>query len=172
MPRSDPGPIRDCCHPRAAHQHGTRAAYVADRCRCVACREANRVAARVRSRAIAYGRWQPYVDAGPVREHLHRLRAAGLGIERIIAVSGVGSGTVRVLLYGADDPGGRARQLRARTAERLLAIQVPATGPASGALCDATATHHQLRTLLEAGWSWTQLADLLDRDPASLRASL
>jgi hypothetical protein len=166
-----PGPVRDCVHPRARHVHGTRSAYVADRCRCQACREANRRDARARSRAIAYGRWQPYVDAGPVREHVRLLRAAGLGIDRIVAISGVGSGTVRLLVYG-DREASAGRRLRATTAERLLAVEISGSGAAGGALCDATQTHLQLRSLLAAGWTWAHLGELLQRDPASLRASL
>lgn len=33
-------PTRDCQCKRANHQHGTRTAYVVDRCRCDPCREA------------------------------------------------------------------------------------------------------------------------------------
>ena len=59
---------RECTHPQACHQHGTRAAYVRDRCRCTDCTAANTAASRTATRERIYGR-QPYVDAGPVREH-------------------------------------------------------------------------------------------------------
>ena len=36
-------PTRDCQCKRANHQHGTRTAYVVDRCRCDPCREAARI---------------------------------------------------------------------------------------------------------------------------------
>lgn len=38
---------RDCTHPVARHQHGTRAAYLRDRCRCFSCSVAASHAARV-----------------------------------------------------------------------------------------------------------------------------
>lgn len=117
--------IRGCCHREAYHEHGTRRAYVADRCRCDACREANRRYAQIRAKAIAYGQWHPYVDAGPVREHLDRLRNAGIGIERLITLSGVGSGTVRRLIYGHRTTGLPAPRLRSVTADRLLSLHIP-----------------------------------------------
>lgn len=150
--------VRECRHPRAVHVHGTRAAYVADRCRCPACRQANREAAQGRRRAIAYGRWQPYVDAGPIREHLQRLREAGLGIERIIQLSGVGSGTVRQLVYGDRRTGAAVRRVRPATAARLLALDPAATPLAGGHLTDSIGTRRRLQSLIAAGWSLPRLA--------------
>jgi len=120
-----PAARRECAHPRARHQHGTRTAYVADRCRCPDCREANRLAGRARSRAIAYGRWTPYVDTTPIRQHVQRLRAAGIGIDRIIELSGVGSGTLRQVLYGQPRTKTPLRRIRQITAHRLLTVTIP-----------------------------------------------
>jgi hypothetical protein len=172
MQVSDPcGPVGECVHPRARRVHGTRAAYVADRCRCTACRRANRRAAQARRRAIAYGRWQPYTEAGPVREHVQALRAGGFGVERIIAVSGVGSGTVRRLLYGNRRTGAPLKQIKTATAHRLLAVE-PGAAIAAGSLCDAAGTARRLQGLIAAGWSLNRLAGHLGRDPASVRASM
>jgi hypothetical protein len=151
--------------------HGTRAAYVADRCRCTACGRANRLAARARRRAIAYGRWQPYTDAGPVREHVQALRTGGFEVERIIAVSGVGSGTVRHLLYGNRRTGAPLKQITTATARRLLAVG-PGAGIAAGSLCDAAGTARRLQLLIAAGWTLNRLAGHLGREPASVRASM
>jgi hypothetical protein len=165
-------PVRECRHPRAAHVHGTRAAYVADRCRCCACREANREAARRRRRAIAYGRWQPYVDASPVRAHVKRLRDAGLGVERIIEVSKVGSGTVRQLIYGDRRTGAVVRRVRPTTAARLLAIDPDRATPAGGCVTDSTGARRRLQALLAAGWSLPRLAQQVDQQVHSLRKIL
>jgi DNA-binding NarL/FixJ family response regulator len=59
---------RDCTHPRARHVHGTRVAYVKDRCRCTDCTAANTAAGRAVHRAQILGRWRPFVDAAPVRD--------------------------------------------------------------------------------------------------------
>jgi hypothetical protein len=151
--------------------HGTRAAYVADGCRCTACRRANRLAAQARRRAIAYGRWQPYTDADPVREHVQALRARGFGVERIIAVSGVGSGTLRRLLYGNLRTGAPLKKITTATAHRLLAVG-PGTGIAAGSLGDAAGTVRRVQGLITAGWSLNRLAGHLGRGPAGVRASM
>ena len=92
--------------------HGTRARYArgpgpgtGPGCRCADCSAANRAAGNQRSRAILYGRWQPYVDAGPVREHLRALAAAGIGHRRVGELAGVSSGSLSKILYGG--PGSR-----------------------------------------------------------------
>src|SRR4051794_22177944 len=46
---------RECTHPRAQHRHGTRAAYVKDRCRCTDCTAANTAASRTATRERLYG---------------------------------------------------------------------------------------------------------------------
>lgn len=161
---------RPCHHPRAHHQHGTRAAYVADRCRCSDCREANRVDAAARRRAVAYGRWQPFVDAAPARRHIERLRAAGVGINQIIALSGVGSGTIRQLVYGDRRTGTPTVRIRPKTAAAILAV--PLTRPAAGALVPADRIHALLTDLLEADHPLPVLARLLGRSTSSVTAIL
>lgn len=166
-----PAPDRQPCHhPRARHQHGTRAAYVADRCRCGDCREANRVDAAARRRAVAYGRWQPFVDAAPARRHIERLRAAGVGVNRIVALSGAGSGTVRQLVYGDRRAGTPTARIRPETAAAILAV--PLTRPAAGALVPADRTHALVTDLIEAGHPLPVLARLLARTTSSLAVTL
>lgn len=164
------GARRDCEHPRARHRHGTRAAYVADRCRCQDCREANRAEAAARRRAIAYGRWQPYVDADPARQHITRLRATGVGINHIVALSGVGSGTIRQLVYGHPRTGRPVTRVRAQTAAAVLAV--PLGRPAPGALVPTTSVRGLLTDLHDAGYSTGEVAALLGRTTTSLTASL
>ena len=43
----------------------------------------------MRTRQTAYGRWQPYVDAQPVRDHINTLRAQGMGWKRVAEVANV-----------------------------------------------------------------------------------
>src|SRR3954454_18098281 len=115
---------RECAHPQARHRHGTRAAYVRDRCRCADCTAANTAAGRTATRQRIYGRWHPYVDAGPVREHLAALRAAGIGVERIAQLAGLSVSHIRQL--AADRPGTSrtTQRVRPSTATRVLAIAI------------------------------------------------
>lgn len=64
--------------------HGTRARYVVDGCRCRPCTRANTDYENRRTKLIAYGRWKPYVPAGPTRAHLDWLLRCGVGL-RVVA---------------------------------------------------------------------------------------
>ena len=48
--RLQPRLTRKCSHPQARHRHGTRTAYVKDRCRCTDCTAANTAASRTATR--------------------------------------------------------------------------------------------------------------------------
>ena len=69
-------------------EHGTRNCYAlgptgqGPGCHCEECKEANRDYKNARERAIAFGRWNPYADAGPVRQHLLTLRERRSGAAR------------------------------------------------------------------------------------------
>ena len=163
---------RDCDHPGSPHAHGTRAAYVSDRCGCTRCRAANRAAEEHRPAAIAVGRWDPYADAQPVREHLGHLRQQGLGIERIAQLSNVSKGTVRRLLSYSLDPEAPPHRTRAVTARRLLALPLATENGSPRRLVDADATRARIDALTAAGHSLTALARVIGKPTTSLRRSL
>src|SRR5687767_320515 len=162
---------RECTHPHARHQHGTRAAYVQDRCRCTDCTAANTTASRTVTRERIYGRWQPYVDAGPVREHIAALRAAGVGVERIAHLADISVSHIRELAqHGrANSPG--TQRVRPSTATRVLRIRIDGSR-APHSRVDATGTRRRLQALIATGWPTDLLADQLGRRPNSLRRSL
>jgi len=166
-------PVRDCEHTTLRHQHGTRAAYVTDRCRCEPCTAANRSDERKRQRAIAYGRWSPYLEAEPVRQHVRALMAAGIGLRRIAALARLPYGTVASLVYGSPrsgrTPSGR---IRLHTATQLLAITSSTEARAPGARIDATGTRLRLQSLVLNGWSLAALARRLGRSPDHLPSAL
>src|SRR3954447_17918476 len=117
-------PQRDCSHERSPHRHGTRVAYVKDRCRCLNCTAANTAASRTRYRQQAIGRWQPFTDAGVVREHLAALRAAGIGVERIAQLTGLSLSHIRTLASTRPDNTTATRKVRPDTVDRVLAIPI------------------------------------------------
>jgi len=148
--------------------HGTRARYVlgpgpgtAPGCRCDACAAANRAAERRRGRQILYGRWEPYVDAGPARDHVRALAAAGIGWKRAAQLARVSTGSVSKLLYGG--PAGRppSRRIRPQTAAAILAVRPSAQAAAPGALVDSAGTHRRVQALVTNGWSQARLAGQL-----------
>lgn len=157
------GPKRECLHKQAQHEHGTRQAYVLDRCRCAPCRKANSVHESARAKAKAYGRYDSCrVDAPPVREHVQTLMANGIGIKRIAALTGVSTGTLSKLLYGVPSKGVPPRiRCRPDVAEKLLAVRPRMETVANGALVDGTGTHRRLQALVAIGYSMSNLGDQL-----------
>jgi transcriptional regulator with XRE-family HTH domain len=158
--------------------HGTRARYAhgpgpgkGPGCRCGDCTAANRAAETKRSHAIRYGRWQPYVDAAPVREHLDALFAAGIGRRRVGELAGVSSGSLSKILYGAR---GRppSRRVRPQTAAAILAVKPGPEQLAPGALVDITGTRRRAQALVATGWSQARLAGELGLTPANFCAML
>ena len=149
------GPQRDCTCPNTFHDHGTRNAYVVDRCRCRPCRDAANAYERRRAKDRAYGR-QAYVDAQPAREHVERLQAEGMGWKRIARAAGIETSVVWKLLYG-DPARGQAptKRVRPATAEKLLAVTLDL---APGAKVDSTGTTRRLQALVAMGWSQSELA--------------
>jgi hypothetical protein len=67
---------RDCQCPRVNHQHGTRLAYDADRCRCFDCRLANAIAKATYADGEKPAREGKVPNAGTQRR-LHALNAVG-----------------------------------------------------------------------------------------------
>ncbi len=166
-------PVRCCLHVQVQHEHGTRAAYVLDRCRCTPCTAANTAQARRRSTAIAYGTWPGLVDAEPARAHLRALRADGLSLQRIAELSGIGQGTVNALVYGAPSRQAKPRaRLRADTQRRLLAVHFDPASVAAGRRVDATGTRRRLQALTALGWSVSCLALRTDQTVRTLRRIL
>jgi hypothetical protein len=163
---------RDCSHPQARHRHGTRAAYVKDRCRCTDCTAANTAASRTASRERVYGRWQPYVDAGPVREHIAALRAAGIGVERIAHLAGLSVSHIRELAEHGRGDSRTTRRVRPGTATRVLGIGIDDSSRAPHSRVDATGTRRRLQALIAIGWPVELLAAQLGRRPNSLHRSM
>lgn len=163
----------DCDCPRAVHEHGSRTTYVVHRCRCAECTAANRVAARARSKAKAFGRYDKFVDGDQVRAHLRTLMAQGMGWKRIARAAGVACSTVYAILYGKhlDDPSHPEhrpprKQVQRDVAERLLAVEL---GLAGGVRVDATGTNRRLQALVAIGWPCSELARRLGIRPNNFR---
>lgn len=126
-------------------------------CRCIPCRAALAAAARYRSREKAYGRWQPYTDAGPVREHVRSLQASGLGWRTIAALAGVPRGTVSSLLYGNAGTAPSAG-IRPANAAALLAVRPALDTLPATVRTGAAGTARRVRALVACGWSLARLA--------------
>ncbi|MFI6302139.1 hypothetical protein ACIBCH_09725 [Amycolatopsis thailandensis] len=140
--------------------HG-RAKYVFDKCHCNICRAANTAYSQKRYRRDALRR-SATVDSAPVREHVLRLKAAGLGFPRIAELAGIHKQTVQYLMRGAAGrDSGPSRRIRRSTAELILAVDPDTAAPKDLAVVDATGTRRRLQALCVLGWSQSALAERL-----------
>lgn len=165
---------KPCLHKFANHQHGQRATYVLDKCRCEPCSRANAEAETWRERQKAYGRYNKYVPAEFVREHLAELAAYGIGLKRVAKISGVSTGTLSKIWYGSasrTDRGPSVRVLRS-TAERIYAVEPVPANLADGARISPAAVigvTRRMQALVALGWSQSKLAARLGVRPSNFR---
>lgn len=163
--RARGGVRRECEHMVAHHEHGTYAAYVLDRCRCAPCWASNNDYENQRRRNLAYGR-SNLVDAQPVREHLARLAAAGMGLKTVSRVTGVSTGTLGKIVYGTPSRDrGPSRRVTRATETQILAVQPRLAG---GVPVDATGTHRRIQALVTQGWSLSVIASRIGMLPGNL----
>ncbi len=148
--------------------HGSYAKYTLDRCRCQPCHQDSLRYANNRRRAMAYGTWQPYVDAEPIRQHVRTLGEFGIGWMRLAVIAGVPRGMLSKLLYG-DPKRGQApsKRILPKNAAALLAIEPTIEHLGAAVLIDGTGTRRRLQALVAAGWPKRQLAFHLGMDPAN-----
>lgn len=131
--------------------HGTRACYVLDRCRCEPCREANREYAREHARRSA----PAYVDASRAREHLADLSRQGVGLKTVAKLTGLSHGGLSKLVYGSPGrpPSARIRPETERTILGLLAHNV-----ANATHVDSGPTLRTIDELIARGWTRSAIA--------------
>ena len=121
-----------------------------------------------RARQIAYGRWQPWAAAAPVREHGRQLRRAGGSYQAIARAAGVATMTVYRLQHGEPTRNRPApARIRTQHAERLLAVTV-ADVLGAAARRDATGARRRLRALIAMGHSAVSLAGYLGIPPRTV----
>lgn len=128
--------------------HGTVTAYRNHGCRCRACRvAANRYQKSLRYETSVRG--PRLVDASPVHDRIHQLRAAGYTWADIAAAFGY-SGTPVVHRLC------RQSRVRRSTLERILNVH-PDRNAGRG-MVDATGTRRRLQALARAGWSLAEIS--------------
>lgn len=140
-------------------EHGTLTGYKIRGCRCPRCTDAQRRYNARRDRLIAYGQWQPYIDAEPVRQHLRTLQAAGLGWKRAAVLAGISPSTLSKLLYGDRIRGmAPSKRVRPATAAAVHAVHADLDTLADKACTTAAGTRRRMQALSCLGWSFTEQA--------------
>lgn len=149
--------------------HGTYSGYTHYKCREECCLAAHRDYSRKLRRLTAYGKWNPFVDAEPARDHVKRLRAAGIGERAIAAAVGVSSTLIARLLRGDRYRGtGPTQRLRPETAARIFSVQPSLDACNDHAKVDGTGTRRRIQALVANGWSQQRLSIELGMPLASV----
>jgi hypothetical protein len=94
----------------------------------------------------------------------------GMGLKRIVKVSGVSQGVMWKLIYGKTRPDGTrtpSQRIRKETAERILTVEVDL---ADGACIDNTGMRRRLQALVAIGYSQSRLAQRLGIEPSNFTA--
>lgn len=164
------GVKRDCQCAEAKHVHGTRTAYVVDKCRCRACTTASATAQAIRSKQQAYGRYDSgRVDAEPVQEHIRYLMANGISAKRLATLADLSHSAVSAIIYGRTERGHNPYpRVQAVTAEKILAIKPTLDNMAAGRVIDSTGTLRRLQALVTIGWSMSRLGEHINVTPGNM----
>lgn len=112
---------------------------------------------RRRRRLIAYGQWQPMVDAEPARQYALRLQSSGLSLATQAEKTGVPLPTLCGLLYGKS-PYPPSKRIRTETATAILSYTPTLDDYPAGARIDATGSVRRIRALAHLGWTTPTLA--------------
>ena len=138
-----------------SHPHGTRARYVALKCRCDACRAANTAyyhTVKARGRLVQVAR---------ARRHLAALSARGVGYKAVAAASDVAKGLLRGIMTG------KRAHIREETERRILAVDRGAA--ADHAIVDGRRTHRAIAQMLGRGLTKTEIAQRLGYQAPALQ---
>ena len=143
-------------------EHGTRAKYAIERCRCEPCTIANRVYARNLARehaARAYGiDVEPrLIDATPSRERLALLRRNGIGLRTVEKLTGIDRKTALEIISG------ETKRVRPDTYDLIMSITYD--DRPGGTLIPAGPTWQLLNKLIRAGHTRTAIATAIAGKP-------
>jgi hypothetical protein len=118
---------------------------------------------------VSYGDNNPnWMDAQPVRDHVHVLGARGIGQRRVCALSGVSIWSFRYLMYGAPNRGyPPSRKISAHSYLRIMSVSLDLDHVAAEGYIDATITRRKLEAMVAMGWSQKYIASRLGVAPGN-----
>lgn len=145
-------------------EHGTRSKYV-EGCHCPPCTEANRVYGLRYERSWrspdVWGETTNLVSAEPVRQHLLKLRDAGVGRRQVERLTGLGESCVY------DIARGETKRVRPETADLILAVSENELAPSS--LVDAAPTWKLVDEMVRKGIRKYRIAHALGNKRPALQ---
>lgn len=126
-------------------------------CQRPECRERYKAYQRERYHNRRAGTWEPLVDAGPVRQHILKLQAAGFTNVRIGELADLPFETVIGFIRAYGNTGYRKARKRRCTPEVAAKILAITPDTAKPGIVDATGTVRRLQALVAAGWPMQHL---------------
>jgi hypothetical protein len=121
---------------------------------------------------IAQGKWQPFVEAEPVREHLRSLQAAGMAIGAVALRIGLPhESSLQHVMWGRGDDG-PGNQVRRETAELVLSFWPSLDDFPDSARIDVTGSRRRVQALAVLGWPRTAMAEQLGMDVAHFNRAI
>jgi DNA-binding CsgD family transcriptional regulator len=145
--------------PDGTYEHGTYAKYTLERCRCTDCRAAVAAYRRQHVKNKLFGK-AGNVDAEPVRAHVRKLKAAGLGYKKIAELAGLNPKTVNTLFRGRPERGTPPpSQIRKTTADKLMAVRPKIMSPKQ--CVPALPFWFMVADMMELGYSKKWIAEQL-----------
>jgi len=112
---------------------------------------------RRRGELIAAGRWMPFVAAGPVRDHVNKIRAAGMPVRALEQHFGMSAHHLDHLLWGSERSG-PGEKVRTETARMLLAYWPALDDFPDSARIDPTGTRRRIEALQVRGFNLIAVA--------------
>jgi len=109
-----------------------------------------------RRKLIALGQWQPFVEAGPVRDRIHAINRAGMPTTALADKLGLPESALGHLMWKRD--GVPSRQVRTETAELVMVFWPTLDDFPAASLIDATGTKRRVQALMTLGWTQRYLA--------------
>lgn len=168
--RADTGTKRDCHCKIAQHTHGTRQAYVIDRCRCRPCRDALSATRRHENKLKAYGRYTTgRVPITPIQNHIQHLQDNGISVKQLSRLTGLSLSTLGAIKWGRTERNNQqyTRVLK-KTATKILAITPGLEHMAAGRPINATGTRRRLQALMCLGYGKSELGRRLNITPTNM----
>lgn len=149
------------------------ARYRLDGCRCYVCAYARSQYDDNRNRAIAYGTWQPWADAEPVRIHIRHLQSCDMGLRAIATAAGVDRKRLQAVLNGRPERGTPPQaQVRPALAQAVLTVEPTLETLSAATVITAAGTTRRLQALVAAGWPQHHLAIRLDMTDGNFGTAL
>lgn len=145
-------------HSCEKHAEPSRRCYCVCGCRCVECREHQRLYAAQHSRDKAYGRPRR-VDAAPVLARIEQARQAGIGWKRLADTAGVSRSALWKVIAG------ESRTVSVRTAKAIMGVRIDL---ADGAYIPAGQYVDALNILYRKGWKKRDLGVWITGDPRTI----